>query len=137
MSLSALNRLLKGPAKERRAVQGSRSASGTVFLQQCLDRLEELGPILSRAMFGGFGLYCHGVFFGIVHQDRLYFKTSDASEGRYLARESRPFRPNHRQTLWSYNEVPADVLEDAETLCRWADEAIAIRRSRPVARRRK
>jgi DNA transformation protein and related proteins len=128
---------LKPPAERRQAVpELTQSRSGTAFLRHCLDHLEELGPILPRAMFGGFGLYCHGIFFGIVHQGRLYFKTSDASQARYRAQGSRPFRPSHRQTLWSYYEVPADVTEDAETLCAWADEAIAIQRSRLGVTRR-
>ena len=35
-----------------------------------------------------------------------------------------PFQPNPRQTLTSYYEVPADVLEDAETLVTWAQAAL-------------
>jgi DNA transformation protein len=35
-----------------------------------------------------------------------------------------PFRPNERQTLKSYYEVPPEVLEDPEALRSWAGEAI-------------
>ena len=35
----------------------------------------------------------------------------------------KPFRPNARQTLKSYYEVPADVVEDRGLLRRWADRA--------------
>jgi DNA transformation protein len=35
-----------------------------------------------------------------------------------------PFRPNERQTLKSYYEVPPDVLDEPETLLSWAREAI-------------
>ena len=35
-----------------------------------------------------------------------------------------PFRPNERQTLKSYYEVPPEVLADPEALLSWAGEAI-------------
>jgi DNA transformation protein and related proteins len=47
----------------------------------------------------------------------------DSKEG-YLARGMGPFRPNERQTLKSYYEVPSDVLADPEALLSWAGEAI-------------
>jgi DNA transformation protein len=36
----------------------------------------------------------------------------------------KPFRPNAKQTLTSYYQVPADILEDSERLCDWAVKAI-------------
>lgn len=36
----------------------------------------------------------------------------------------KPFRPNVKQTLKSFYEVPVDVLEDAEILTQWATEAV-------------
>jgi TfoX/Sxy family transcriptional regulator of competence genes len=35
-----------------------------------------------------------------------------------------PFRPNERQTLKSYDEVPPEVLGDPEALLSWVREAI-------------
>jgi DNA transformation protein len=64
------------------------------------------------------------VIFGIVFRDRLYLKVDDRSKGDYLSRGMTPFRPNKRQTLTSYYEVPSDVLDDQEALLCWAREAI-------------
>ena len=88
-----------------------------------LDQLRELGGLESRAMFGGFGLYTGGKIFGILFQGRLYFKTSDTTRVAYVERGLQPFRPNVKQRLNSYYEVPADVIEDAAQLERWAREA--------------
>jgi len=88
-----------------------------------LDRLSELGDITSRPMFGH-GVYWRDVIFGIIFEDRLYFKVSDESKGEYLARGMGPFRPNERQTLKSYFEVPPEILVDREALLSWAREAI-------------
>jgi TfoX/Sxy family transcriptional regulator of competence genes len=35
-----------------------------------------------------------------------------------------PFKPTEQQTLKRYYEVPADVLEDAERLVEWAENAV-------------
>jgi DNA transformation protein len=94
------------------------------FEDLALDRLSELGDVTSRPMFGGHGLYWRDVIFGILFRDRLYFKVDEGSRGEYLARGMGPFRPNERQTLKSYYEVPPEVLDDREALLSWAREAI-------------
>jgi len=96
------------------------------FVTFVRDQLGTLGSIDARPMFGGFGLYLDNVFFGIVHDDRLYFKTDSRSVADYIAQGMAPFRPNPRQTLKNYYEVPADVLEDAGELALWADTALKV-----------
>ena len=96
-----------------------------MYLDYVLDQLGELGPVTSRAMFGGHGLYLGQQFFGIVYQDRLYFNTDAASRPDYEQLGSEPFRPNARQTLRTYWEVPADVVEDREAAVEWARDAVA------------
>jgi DNA transformation protein len=96
------------------------------FEDWVLNRLSELGEIAVRPMSGGHGLYWRDVIFGMVFRDRLYFKVDDRSKGEYLARGMGPFRPNERQTLKSYFEVPPEVLEDREALLSWAREAIRV-----------
>ena len=88
------------------------------------DRLSGLGDISARAMFGGHGLYWRGVIFGIAHRERLYLKVDERSKPAFEARGMGPFRPNERQTLKSYYEVPPEVLADPEALLSWAGEAI-------------
>jgi DNA transformation protein len=89
-----------------------------------LGRLSELSDITSRPMFGGQGIYWRDVIFGMIFRDRLYFKVDEESNGDYLTRDMGPFRPNERQTLKSYHEVPPEILEDRDALLSWAREAI-------------
>src|SRR4051794_6157980 len=96
----------------------------TSFDDRVLDRLSELGDITSRPLFGGHGIYWRDVIFGMVFRDRLYLKVDDQSKHEYLAAGMRPFRPNDRQTLKSYYEVPPEILDDREVLLSWAREAI-------------
>jgi DNA transformation protein and related proteins len=98
----------------------------TSFEGRALDRLSELGDISSRPLFGGHGIYWNGVIFGIHFRGRLYFKVDDESKGDYLARGMGAFRPNERQTLKSYYEVPPEVLDDKEALMSWARGAIRV-----------
>jgi DNA transformation protein and related proteins len=92
--------------------------------ERIMGDLTGLGPIAIRPIFGGQGIYWRNVIFGIVFGGRLYFKVDDQSKGDYVTRGMPPFRPNERQTLKSYYEVPPDVLDDREALLSWAREAI-------------
>jgi DNA transformation protein len=94
------------------------------FKDQVLGRLATLGSLTCRALFGGYGLYWNGVIFAIVFRDRLYLKVDEQSKSDFVARGMDPFRPNERQTLTSYYEVPPEVLADQEALLSWAGEAI-------------
>lgn len=93
------------------------------FKDFVLDQLRELPNLTCHAMFGGYGLYCGRVFFGIAHKSRLYFKTNATTAPRYRKRGMKPFKPNAKQTLNSYYEVPMDILENAEALTIWAQQA--------------
>jgi len=93
------------------------------FRDFVLDQLSDLQNLTCRPMFGGYGLYCDRVFFGIVQKGRLYFKTNATTAPRYRERKMKPFRPNAKQTLKNYYEVPVSVLEDAGELTIWARQA--------------
>ncbi len=93
------------------------------FKDYVLDQLADLRGVACRAMFGGYGLYQRDIFFGIIHKGRLYFKITPATIALYKAHGMKPFRPNSKQTLKTYYEVPPDVFEDAEQLVIWAIKA--------------
>ena len=96
------------------------------FADFVLDQLRELGEVRRRAMFGGFGLYCGEAFFGIVFDDRLYFKTNDSTAWQYASRGMKSFRPNDRQRLRNYYEVPPEIVEDPDELMVWALQALSL-----------
>jgi DNA transformation protein len=96
------------------------------FKDFVLDQLSDLPGLTYRAMFGGYGLYCGSVFFGIVHKGRLYFKTNETTARRYRERKMEPYRPNAKQILHSYYEVPVEILEDAGELTLWAQQASSL-----------
>lgn len=98
--------------------------TGQTFKDRVLDQLGALGGITGHPMFGGYGIYWNETIFAILFGDRLYFKVDDQSKGDYVSRGMPPFRPNERQTIKSYYEVPPDVLDAPEALLSWARGAI-------------
>src|SRR5919106_4211050 len=90
-----------------------------------LDQLDELGEVMPRSMFGGVGLYCRGLFFGIIARDVLYLKVDDVTRGDYQRAGMRPFKPYpKRPGTMQYYAVPLEVLESAVDLVTWARKAV-------------
>jgi DNA transformation protein and related proteins len=93
------------------------------FKEFVLDQLRNLGGVNCRSMFGGYGLYRDGAFFGIIHKGRLFFKIDAATAKQYSDKGMKPFRPRAKQTLKTHYEVPEDVIENADRLIEWAKKA--------------
>jgi len=100
------------------------------FKDFVLDQLQDLDGVEARRMFGGFGLYRDETFFAIVHKGGLYFKIDDATVGEYRKRKMKPFQPNVKQTIKSYYQVPAEIIEDSDQLRGWAMKAIGCQTSK-------
>ncbi|MGQ0667326.1 MAG: TfoX/Sxy family protein [Nitrospiraceae bacterium] len=94
------------------------------FKDFVLDQLTDLRGLVCRAMFGGYGLYQGTTFFGIIHKGRLYFKVTPTTATTYKKQGMKPFRPNSKQTLKSFYEVPVEIIEDTEQLADWAEQSV-------------
>jgi DNA transformation protein and related proteins len=93
------------------------------FRDFVLEQLAALDGLRCKRMFGGFGLYCGEQFFGIIHDGRLYFKTNADTLAEFIEYHAPVFAPSEKQVLKNYREVPADILEDRESLLLWAGRA--------------
>lgn len=82
--------------------------------------------VVAKKMFGGYGIYRDGAFFSIVDEGVMYLKTNERTKEWYLAEGMGPFRPNPKQTLKSYYEVPERILDDRELLFEKAQESWRI-----------
>jgi len=49
------------------------------YLEFILEQLGALGGVTSRRMFGGVGLYSGELFFGLIDDDTLFFKTDTSN----------------------------------------------------------
>src|SRR5262245_57284793 len=109
----------------------------TQYLAWVLEQLAGVSALRSRRMFGGVGLYSGERFFGLIDDDVLYLKVDDSNRAEFLARGCHPFQPfkDKPEYSMSYYDVPADVLEDADELSRWALKSIAVSATSTTARR--
>jgi DNA transformation protein len=106
------------------------------YLDYVIDQLRDFGPVVSRRMFGGAGLYRHGVFFGLVAEDVVYFKVDAANKPAYIDAGSAPFKPFGSYAM-GYFEVPIDVLEDPQQLSQWARKAFEAAQTGKSGKRKK
>ena len=103
-----------------------------------LDLLRSWSAVEVRRMFSGTGLFRDGLMFGIVIRDVIHFKTDDENRGDYEAAGMAPFqyRRGRKRVALGYHAVPAEALDDGETLAAWANNAYAAA-VRKAARNRK
>lgn len=53
-------------------------ASNTDFVQYIADQCSGAGEIMTKKMFGDYGIYCDGKIFGLICDDCFYLKPTDA-----------------------------------------------------------
>jgi len=109
------------------------------FKEFVLDQLSALPEVRAKAMFGAHGLYQAERFFGILDEDRIFFKVSETSKVAYVKRGMGPFTYESRgKTLaMGYYEVPLEIVEKATDLVEWARQAIQIAASATRKRAKK
>lgn len=91
------------------------------YIVYVMDLLEPLGTVTGRRMFGGYGIWEDGDMFALLDREStLYFKVDDDTRARYADAGSEQFMS---MPYWS---VPAEVLEDDDTLRAWARDAITV-----------
>jgi DNA transformation protein len=101
------------------------------FIEYVKDQMAPLGPIVSRRMFSGAGLYCDGVIFALILRDTLYFKVDAENRGNYQAEGSSPFRYQARGKtveIGAYWRAPERLLDDVDEMVEWARAALAAGR---------
>lgn len=96
------------------------------FASFVLEQLGRVAPVTGRRMFGGMGIYSGPHFFALIGDDRLFFKVDDSNRADFEARGMEPFRPYGDDRAMQYYELPVDVLEDADELRVWMDNAIGV-----------
>ena len=107
------------------------------------DRFDDLfapfGKIVVRRMFGAEGLFRDGLMFGIVYEERIYFKTSEESRQAFIAEGAGPLyykMKNAEGILTSYYELPDRLYDDPEELADWARAAFAVALQSPTAQKK-
>lgn len=99
-----------------------------------------MGPVRSRGMFGGFGIFHDDVMFGLIAYDVLYFKVDDGNIGDYEDAGSEPFtyEGKNKPIRMSYWRVPDSVYDSQDVLIGWGEKALeAARRNKKPSRKKR
>lgn len=89
------------------------------------DLFDPLGDITHRKMMGGLTLYCDGQVFAILDSDATpYLKAKGAMAAQMAAVGARQFGVESGKMM-GYWTLPDAALDDPETACDWARQALA------------
>lgn len=96
-------------------------------VQSLLAPLAKVRSISSRKMFGGIGIYCDGVFFAVIDDDRLFFKVDEYNLPDYEAfGAAQWFIEGPNGGAMPYRQVPGEILDDGEKLGEWIDRSVEV-----------
>lgn len=100
------------------------------FIAHLIELLAGLGPVQTRRMFGGAGLYADGVMFALIIDDVLYLKADDATRAAFARAGMAPFTydAKGRSVATSYWRAPEHLYDEPDDMCEWAHTAIAAAR---------
>lgn len=103
------------------------------FIDYLHELLDPVGRIAVRRMFGGHGLYCDGIFFAIVIEERLYLKADAQSRPRFEQAGCAPFvyDGHGRRIEMSYWSAPEEAMDSADDMRPWA--LLALQAARRAA----
>lgn len=105
-------------------------ASHPDFVDFVVDQLREAGAIRSRRMFGEYGLFCDGVFFGVICDDQFFVKITPEGQAAF---PHLPRAPSHEGARDSFLVEDVEDRERMTALVRITCEAL---KSRPQRKRR-
>jgi TfoX/Sxy family transcriptional regulator of competence genes len=92
-------------------------ASNKEFVDFVLDQIENAGEITARKMFGEYGVYSDGKIFGLICDNKLFIKPTDAGRAFIQQVVEAPAYPGAKPSF-----LIEDKIEDRE----WLSELIRI-----------
>lgn len=97
-------------------------ANAPSFVEHALELLSSVGPVQAKRMFGGHGVYCRGVMFGLLDDDELFVKTDEVSRPTFVEAGCRMWvYPAAAMEETSYWRPPDEAHEDPEAMRPWAE----------------
>ena len=101
------------------------SAEYTDYILEMLEPLEDTSV---RRMFGGAGMFCHGLMIALIADDQLYFKVDDDNRTQFVDAGCEPFiftSKSGKKGAMSYYQAPDFLYDEPEEMVDWAREAFA------------
>jgi DNA transformation protein len=97
---------------------------GTDTANAVVADLAPLGDVIAKKMFGGFGIFCEEVMFGLIDSTgTVHLKADEHTEARFADNGA---VKHGRMPYWT---VPHSVLTSEEEFMAWAAEALEVARA--------
>lgn len=98
------------------------------FASHVVDILQVIGPVYSKRMFGGHGIFLDGLMFGLIADNSLYLKVDDETRPAFNAQGLQPFTYQRKggSASLSYYQAPEEAMEDLEIMRDWAVPAFEV-----------
>jgi DNA transformation protein len=95
------------------------------FTEYVVDLSQLVGPVYSKRMFGGFGIFLDGLMFGLIAENVYYLKVDKESREDFEVLGLLPFtyEKQGKKTNLGYLQAPEDAMEDSEIMREWANKA--------------
>jgi DNA transformation protein len=95
------------------------------FVEYLHEVFEAFGPIRTKRMFGGYGVYRDELMFALVANDLLYLKADVESAAHFEERGLKPFEyvKNGKRMNMSYFLAPEEIFDDPDEAKLWASRA--------------
>ncbi|MGI9318376.1 MAG: TfoX/Sxy family protein [bacterium] len=104
------------------------SRSEVEFVNHVVELMQTVGPVISKRMFGGHGIFLEGLMFGLIADSDLYLKVDGENLEDFVSRGLQPFSyfKKDKEFKLSYYQAPEETLEDAETMREWGNKAYEV-----------
>ncbi len=94
------------------------------FAAHVVDLSQSIGPVYSKRMFGGFGIFLEGLMFGLIADNVYYIKVDDETRHEFEELDLQPFsydKAGKKMNL-GYLQAPEEAMEDIEIMSEWANK---------------
>ena len=100
-------------------------ANDSGFIEHLRELLDPVDGVTFKRMFGGYGIFRHGLMFALIDDDTLYFKVDEQNKGEFTARELGPFvyMKADKPMPMSYYRAPEETLDNSDDMVEWAESA--------------
>lgn len=96
------------------------------FRKDVESHLARISPTTSKAMFGGVALYSGDYLYGILDDDRIYFKVDETNIDDYRKYNAEPWTASPGKVNNAYYEVPKEIWEVDMRIAEWINKAVKV-----------
>lgn len=101
------------------------STTKNEFAEYVVELMQTIGPVYSKRMFGGYGIFLDGLMFALIADNTLYLKVDKESQHDFEQKgmEAFTYYKKGKPCSMSYFQAPEETIEHADEMNTWANKA--------------